>query len=126
MNKVTVRAMQDDMAKAVIDVAQKYGLRIRKNHARFSDLEVTMTFGFVTADAAAILTKEKADWEKYVGLIGLEPGDFGREFTVRGRVFCITGINLGRTKYPVKACEKGTTKAYKFDVPTVRAALLRL
>lgn len=117
---------QDDMAKAVVDVAVKYGMRIKKNHARFSDLEVTLTFGFVTADAAAILTKEKHDWERYAKLIGLEPGDFGRDFTVQGRVFCITGLDLGRKRYPVKACEKGTTKAYKFDAATVRAALLRL
>lgn len=75
MDRATVRAMQDDMAKAVVDVAQKYGLRIMKNAARFSDLEVTMTFGFVTADAAAILTKEKHDWERYAKLVGLEPGD---------------------------------------------------
>lgn len=123
MDKATVRAMQDDMAKAVVDVAQKYGMRIQKNHGRFSDLEVTLTFGFVTADAAAVLTKAKDDWEKYCRMLDMLPGDFGREFTVRGRTFCITGMNLGRTRYPVKACEKGTTKAYKFDASTVKVAL---
>jgi len=121
MDEATVKRMQDDMAKAVVDVAQKYGMRIKKNAARYSDLEVTLTLGL-----AAILTKAKHDWERDAKLLGLEPGDFGRDFTVRGRTFCITGVNLGRTKYPVKACEKGTTKAYKFDAATVRAALMRL
>lgn len=125
MDKATVEAMQDDMVKVVEDVAQKYGLRITKNAARFSDLEVSLTFGFRTTDAAAILTREKVDWEKCAKMIGLEPDDFGQEFECQGQKYCITGVNLGRTKYPVKACLKGTTKMYKFSADMVKFALKR-
>lgn len=125
MDKATVKTMQDDMAKAVEDVAQKYGLRITKSAARFSDHEVSLTFGFRTTDTAAILTREKADWEKYAKMFGLEPDDFGQEFEWWAQKYCITGVNLGRTKYPIKACLKGTTKMYKFSADMVKFALKR-
>lgn len=95
------------------------------------DLGVTFTFGSFTygggkvslkVDAATLTevdgTSVPADFAAACNLVGLEPSDYGRTFTSRGRQYKVTGINLRRRKYPVSA-ERDDGRGFKFDSETV-------
>lgn len=56
---------------------------------------------------------------------GLQPEDFGREFSSRGERFRITGMDPRRPRYPVSVVRIPDGKGYKFTAENV-AALLQL
>lgn len=56
---------------------------------------------------------EKADFERNAWALGLQPGDYGREFRAGGRRYKLVGVNLRRSKFPLSAVDLDTGKRYK-------------
>lgn len=125
MDKATAKAIQDDLAKAIVDVAQKYGLRITKNHVSYTDTDVQLSFGFQVKDEMALRRKARQDWDDYCHQVHMAPEHLGQEFNVAGRIFIITGLDLGRKRYPITAVAKDNGKQYKFNHITVLGLLRR-
>lgn len=65
------------------------------------------------------------EFASVASLVGLEAEDFGREFTVRGETYRVTGVNLKAPKFPVLAERVSDGRGFKFPEPTVRVAFGR-
>jgi hypothetical protein len=61
-----------------------------------------LKFEFKTADTAAIADAEKAEFDRYAHLFGLEPTDFGAKFSANGKTYTVIGLDLKRRKFPIK------------------------
>lgn len=54
MDRETAKKIQDHMAKAMVDVMEKYGLRIKTNRISYSDMGVNITIKLVVADKSVV------------------------------------------------------------------------
>ena len=50
----------------------------------------------------------------YANMVGLEPSDFGMEFTQRGDTYTLCGLKTRNRKFPILAKKASDGKIYKF------------
>lgn len=67
--------------------------------------------------------RDKAQWERYAPMYDLPADGFGKEITVRGDTFRVTGINTRRPKYPVSILRLRDGSTRKCGADFVKAAL---
>lgn len=126
MSKITpqiLRAMRDDITKALEPVAQKYGLSsLVAGNASYSPYGSAFTYKVNgIGDAQAEEVKNVEAQSKYAKMLGLPEDAVGRMFTSRGETFKITRIDINKPKYPIIATNLGNGKSYKF--PTIMVKL---
>ncbi len=125
MSKITpqiLRAMRDDITKALEPVAQKYGLSsLVAGGASYSPDGSTFTYKINgVGDAQAEEVKNDAQNKVYAKMLGLPEDAVGRTFTSRGETFKITRIDINKPKYPIIATNLGNNKSYKFPTDMVK------
>ena len=114
------------MLEACQHVAKSYGLRVDQADGFNADLPHSFDFelkvGVPQADGS-LHDPEKHLFEALAYHYGLEPSDFGREFSDQGHVFQLVGINPKRPKYPISAIRLDNGQGYKFSAAVVKALL---
>lgn len=95
-------------------VAAKYGLSVSRAGGKFSDAEYTTHLKFAITDVDARETAERKVWNTNCDVFGLEPRDYGTEFTSQGKTYKAVGFtNSG--KFPVAARNVATGQAMRFS-----------
>lgn len=121
-------------AMATVEEAEKvlqdhFGDRVHVERRRttYSPGNCTTKFQFAQVTEDGAMTKERQDFESYAGSYGLDPDDFGAEFTTfRGDTYRIIGLNTRARKYPIVAEKVGNGGGrYKFPAEQVKNALER-
>ncbi|OQA45812.1 MAG: hypothetical protein BWY47_01922 [Bacteroidetes bacterium ADurb.Bin302] len=125
MSKITpsiLRAMRDDITKALEPVVKKYGLSsLTAGNASYSPDGSTFTYkinGVSDAQVEEVKNDEKN--KKYAKMLGLPEDAVGRTFTSGGETFKITRIDINKPKYPIIATKLGNSKSYKLPISMVR------
>ena len=120
--------LEAEMLDACASVAARHGLKAEALGITAMNLRWNFDFGvrvsIPRADGTTI-QPERLLFEVLAPEYGLQPEDFGREFSSHGERFRITGLNLRRPRFPVSAVRIPDGKGYKFTAEDV-AALLQL
>lgn len=94
-----LQTLRSELNEAVKEVASRHGVEIRFGNAKYEDLSATyqVSVAFAATDS---FDPAKALWDTNCKRIGLEPEDFGKEFSFprEGTTYMICGYNpKGRT-----------------------------
>jgi hypothetical protein len=118
-DKDNVKALGYEVQEALEAIAASHGLTLAPSgRGSYDDYSVTMPKPeFRTATAAAEEFAEHARW------FGLDADDFGREFTMDGVTYRITGILPKAKRLAVILTEVSRGKEYKVDGEKVAMAL---
>ena len=100
-------------------VAKEYGLTVDYAGGSFDDLTYTLKAKFKVNDPAAEQIKRKAEFVSYCALFGMKPEHFGGTFISKGEAYRVTGLEIGRSKYPVRACRVSDAKVLLFSTDIV-------
>lgn len=124
----TLRMLREDIQNAINEVAAKHGLTADLGNIRY-DREGTSFTSKVTVETGgqADVADRKADkaaenFKRYAVLEGLEPSDFGKEFTYAGRNLKIVGYNTRAKKYPI-SLEDQNGRGFKVSGRQIASAL---
>ena len=77
MNRKSARELEQEAELALMEVAERYGLTVKRETGRFSDVSLTLKFTFSVATTEGV----PADFARLAPSFGLTAEDFGREFT---------------------------------------------
>ncbi len=117
INKSTARDIGIAVEEALAEVAEKYGLTVEVRGGSYDSTSFRPKVEFKTAGAA------EDEFRTYATMYGLEPDDFGKEFTSKGRKFRISGLATRSRTYPILATDIASSKTYKFTAEGAMNAL---
>jgi len=118
--------IQNHMLKACQKIAADHGLIIESAGWRglCSDFSFEPVFRVsIPAPDGTALNLDKEMFALLASRFGLAPSDFGREFTVGGERFRITGIDPRRPRYPISAERVPDRHSFKFTAENVAMLL---
>lgn len=94
-----------EMVKALQPVAKRYNVKIMPHGGTIgpSHLDVITKFKVEVIDTDAKAEARRNEFDTYCELFGLKPEHFGARFTSRGTEYTISGLELKRRKYPIRA-----------------------
>ena len=110
-------AFRRSFENAVENLKSKYGVEIELGNIRYTSDSFTSKIKVLNKVEGKSVTQ--VEFDKYCGLFGLTPSDYGRKFTSNGRVFTLTGIKPSRRKYPISGTGQRGGK-YKFTESVVK------
>jgi hypothetical protein len=102
MDKKLAKIVQDEATEALRAVAAKYGFTVRQHGGTIGDLSNIFKFEFTPA-GEALAGAEKAEFERYAYLFRLQPEDYGATFIANGKTFTLSGFDMKRRKFPIRA-----------------------
>lgn len=119
-----LRPLDAELAAALRPICEQYGISVRAAGATFSDTRALVKFELViqataSPEAAAAVA---AEFARYAAMVGVRPDALGKSFTTRTGTYTVTGINPGRSSFPVSAT-RSDGKAYKFPAQALPAEL---
>jgi hypothetical protein len=118
--------LQKEMIAACRAVAKTHGLVVEDDGVQEMDLRSSFTFSLrvgIPEPDGTIFEPGKALFEVMAERYGLAPSDLGREFTVRGETFRVTGLNPNRPKYPIDVERLPDRRGFKFPADLVAVHL---
>lgn len=117
INRATAREIGDALQAALQPVAEQFGLTVEIRGGTFDAQSFKPKIEFKTADA------DEQDFRTYADMYGLDPDDFGREFTSQGKRFKVSGLAHRSRVRPILCTEISIDRVYKFTVEGVKLAL---
>lgn len=122
-NRANAQTILAEAEAALQSIAAKYGLNLAPKGRSFRRDQLPVMFQFVLKASGETIPAAQVEWNQYAASLGLEPGDFGREFTSNGKRWKIAGIRPDSPKYPIVASRVGGSgKLYKFTVGSLHFA----
>jgi hypothetical protein len=106
MDKKLAKLVQDEAVAALEAIAARHGMTVRAHGGSLADISIILKFEFKTADSTAIAAAEKAEFERYAALFGLEPSDYGAKFVINGKTYSLIALDLKRRKFPIIAVDE--------------------
>lgn len=115
MDKAKAIRIQNAMDKFAKELAAAEGLRITKNSALYSDIDLKLTL--VVEETS--VESEQANFNTNAQLFGLTQDTFNKEFTYNGKTYRIVGIDRKSRKYPVKVLDVASGDIRLFTVDSI-------
>jgi len=115
IDRKACRTIDEAAEKALQEVAEKFGLTVKRESGRFDSTKFTAKFSFLAVGESGV----PKDFRQCASLVGLDPDCYGKVFRSNGEAFRVTGINLRRRKYPVSAERVKDGRSYKFSAENV-------
>lgn len=117
-DKPTCRMVGNEIEKALQEVGARLGVSIRYGGGQLDDTHFTCRLRIELAEGEAKEEAERREFMRYCGAFNLGAGDYGAEFTSRGRRFKLVGFALSRSKYPLRCVDviDGTTMFFTESV----------
>jgi hypothetical protein len=125
-NKATIREIMSKIEAAIAPIAAEYGLTIKRKGCTYTPemLPIALQLLVRKEDSdGCTLTPEASTFQLLCLAYGFKPTDLGREFTVAGKRFRISGLKPKAVRFPILAEAVDTGKPYKFHEDTVKQAL---
>lgn len=124
-DKPTCKFIRAEIDAVLKGVAARYGIKLESGRGNFGDTHFTLKLELSVLDESGVDLSAKHEFETLALLVGLEPGDFGRQFTFNGDKYELSGINIRSTKRPILAKKISTGARFKFGAETIQRALGR-
>lgn len=121
-DKFQTRVLQGMAVDALNAALAKNGVRVEEAGGQINGESATLKFKF-TATSPEAVAQQDAKVERELQLLGLENAKLGAVFESRGTSYRISGVELGRPKFPIQADRVHDGRRFKFPVDTVRRAL---
>lgn len=112
----TANLLQKEMTEALQGIALKHGVKITAAGGTINPnhVDVFLKFRVEVSDIGAKDTARKQEFDQYCELFGMKPEHFGATFTSRGQTYKISGLELRRRKFPIRAVEIASGKELLF------------
>tara|TARA_B100001250_G_scaffold218220_1_gene187249 strand:+ start:10933 stop:11349 length:417 start_codon:yes stop_codon:yes gene_type:complete len=119
VNKKTVELILEESREALASVAKKHGITLKRKSCTYDPVkgEVPVAFKFVVQqldEAGSVIDPMEVEFKRLATYFGLEPNDYGREFSTFNGTYRLTGIKTRAKKYPFIAEDVVTGKLFKF------------
>ncbi|KKM67498.1 hypothetical protein LCGC14_1470550 [marine sediment metagenome] len=124
LDRSAVQVLRDDIDQALKDVADKHGVKITVNGARYRATEGDFKVKVNTIGTNGVV--ETAKRSSFIALAshhGLDPKWIDREFMHQGIRYKILGLNTRAKRYPVEVLRMDMGTAYKFPLKLVRECM---
>lgn len=119
-NKEGFTQFRKELMEALDAVGSRNNLSIKPGKISYSDYSFNMRLECTKTDAGDV---KKMDFEQFCGLFQLDPGDYQKQFTVKGKTYRLDDLNLNAPKMPCVCTEMGSGQQYKMNLDMVREAL---
>ena len=120
------KALSAEITRELQDLASRLNLNISATGGSIGENELVVKVTAMTNDTQAIEAAEKRDFALCCSHVGLQPGDYGLEFTYNRSRFRLVGVKPTRPKYPISAIElDGSRRSFKLPrgaVPAIENA----
>jgi hypothetical protein len=120
--KPELKNFREDFQQAVKELETKYGVTIELGSISYTsnDFHAKMEVKKkVVEGIEGNVSHDQFEFEKYCFFVGLTKDFYGKQFSMHGKTFTISGINPKAHKMPVIAtCTDG--KSYKFAADDVK------
>lgn len=113
MDRAKVKLLRDICQAALAEIAAKNKLEITVGRGSYTDNSVNFKLEIAELGTNGESPAVK-DFDRYAGLFGLKPEDFGVMFTYGGRQFKLVEICPRRPKFPFVGEDITTNKRFKF------------
>ena len=113
-DRVAAKKIREEIDLALEGVGKKYNIDIHAGSCRFSEIEMSYKLKVQVKDVAAVEEKNAKEWARSCEIRGFAVEDLGKTFMSRGSEYEITGLELGRRKYDLKAKKLDNGKEYLF------------
>jgi len=111
IDRASVRVLSDTAERALAAAFEPFGVTVKGSRAKYTNGST----GTITVDLiAAGANPGKESFERAAALLGFKPEDYGREFIAAGVRYRLTGIDLGKPKYPIQVERVRDGKGFKF------------
>lgn len=118
VNRQTAKAIGAEIKSALQEVAGRHGMTVEYKGVTFDPTGmIRPRVELRTASA------DESEFSLYATRYGLEPKDYGAEFTSSGRLFRISGVSPRSPKRPILCEEVATGRTFKFTPAGVTRAL---
>ena len=127
MTSALLQQLRPELNEAVKAVAEKHGLTIHFGNATYQDLSATFKVE-VSFAADETFDPAKAVWDQHCKLAGLEPEDFGKEFSFLGEKtpYRIAGYDPGKRSNNIIIHRVSDGKVFITSAQEVRTCLGRV
>jgi hypothetical protein len=122
-DKETIRKLRVEMDEVLKTLADKYGIQIKAGNATFSENLVTLKVDCSILKDGKAVTKEAEAFLAYAKIIGLDPSDLGREFSLNNKTYKVLGFQPRKEKFPMICEDTKSGKMYRLPEDSVVAAL---
>lgn len=122
-NTANLPQLRAEINSALEALGEKYDVDIKAGNASYSTEVATFKLSITTKGVAGeVETKEAKDFKLGASLYGMKKEDMGREVTVFGRKFVITGAKW-RSGNPIIGLDKAKGKSFKLPLGEVKKSL---
>ena len=123
-NKQVCRLLAPKIIAELDKLAKKIGVKFESHGGNYSDFEWIMKLR-VSLSGEAGEEAARVQWKTNCGLFNLKPADFGKTVTYgRGKTkYKVVGLQLSRSKYPVKVERWPDGKIFLLPTDAVRPSL---
>jgi hypothetical protein len=121
VDRVTCQMLGKALEAAIDPVLKAHGFERGKTSRTYGEY-----FGLrIQATRIGAAKPEENDWKRFAPLFNLPEDAIGKEISLGGRQFTITGLNTRAPKNPVMLAEVGSQRKFKAPAASVSMALSR-
>jgi len=113
IDRKTIISLRDQIEERLAQLGEDLGIELTLGKGTYSD-EGFGHFSKLSIKVIGGTTQEELDFMAYANMVGLEPSDFGMEFTQRGDTYTLCGLKTRNRKFPILAKKASDGKIYKF------------
>lgn len=101
-DRPSLKLVEAAVNKALTEVAEQFGVSFDRKPGRFSESNYDGRYNFQIVSEDGVPAANKANFEKYAPMFGLDPGLFGFTYIENTHTFTVVGLNLKAPKNCVK------------------------
>jgi hypothetical protein len=117
ITRADCRPLTDKIIDTLTPLLAEHGLRVTCHNSSFSSTSVKVTLMITLKETATGKSPEQDTFERHAVYYGMDPANYGRMFTIRGRTFVLSGLNLAARKRPIQATSGGQTWVFSRFTP---------
>jgi len=118
ITRADCRPITTNIIDAITPLLSEHGLRVTCRNSSFSSTSIRATLVITIQETATGKSPEQDTFERHAVYFGLDPSNYGRTFTIRGRDFILSGLNLAARKRPIQATADGQTWVFPRFTPS--------
>lgn len=122
LNKKSLTALRPQIDAALAELGERLGLKFTAGSGSYGGAIGHFKLQIAVDDPAIKEAADRAEFERYCGLYQLEPTDFGIEFAAGSKRYRLVGLQLSRSKYPIRVRDLAADK----EVLLTDAAVLHI